>query len=37
MFDVDVALLYPLMGRVHFDGLRDALDFFNTIELQTRT
>ena len=36
MFDVDIALLYSLIGRVHCDGPRDALDFINTIELRKR-
>ena len=37
MSDTDVVLLYSKIGRVSFDGTRDALDFINIIEPQTRT
>ena len=37
MSSVDATLLYSLICRVHFGGQKDALDFVNTIELQTRT
>ena len=37
MSDADAALLYSKVGRVSFDGTRDALDFINTIEARTRT
>ena len=37
MTDADAALLYSRVGMVYFDGTRDALDFFNTIESRTRT
>ena len=33
MSDVEATLLYSMLGRVHFDGIRDALDFINIIEL----
>ena len=37
MFDVDATLLYSRVGRVHFDGTGNALNFINTIEARTRT
>ena len=37
MFDADTTLLYSRVGRVPFDGIRDALDFINTIEARTQT
>ena len=33
MSNVDAILLYSMLGRVHFDGIRDALDFINITEL----
>ena len=32
MTDADAAVLYTRVGRVPFDGTRDAMDFINTIE-----
>ena len=37
MSDANAALLYSRVGRVSFDGMGDALDFFNTIEARTWT
>ena len=37
MTDADATLLYSRVGRVPFDGTKDALDFINTIEARTRT
>ena len=37
MSDANASLLYSRVGRVSFDGTRDALDFLNTIEAKTRT
>ena len=34
---VDALLLYSRVGRISFDGTRDALDFINSIESKTRT
>ena len=36
MSDVNATFLYSVIGRVHFDGTRDALDFINIIELWIR-
>ena len=36
MSDADAALLYSKVGRVSFDGMGDALDFFNIFEAITR-
>ena len=35
MSDANAALLYSRVGRVSFDGMGDALDFFNTVEART--
>lgn len=37
MFDVDVTFVYSMLGRVHFDGIRNVLDFINIIELWSKT
>ena len=37
MSDAEAAVLYTKVGRVPFDGTRDAMDFMNTIEARTRT
>ena len=37
MSDTEAAFLYARVGRVLFDGTRDAMDFINTIEARTRT
>ena len=35
MSDANAALQYSRVGRVSFDGMGDALDFFNTVKART--
>ena len=37
MTDADALLLYSRVGRISFDGTRDALNFINAIGSRTRT
>ena len=37
MSDVDVTFAYSLLGRVHFNGIRNVLNFINIIELLSKT
>ena len=37
MTDADALLLYSKVGRISFDGTRDALDFVNDVDSRTRT
>ena len=37
MSEVDAIFVYSILGRVHFEGARDVLDFINTIGLWIKT
>ena len=37
MSDVDITFAYFILGRVHFNGIRNVLDFINIIEFWSKT